>query len=169
MPIRNFRDFVCWQLSYELQREVFAFTASGPASNDFKFHDQIRNSSASSPRNIAEGFGRYQPAEFAQYLRWARASIMETQSSLIDARDSRYVPDALFSRLFNLSAAALTATTNLMLAKQRQAADARAGRRTSSSLPRVTPNLRRRPAAASVPEKPIAASTQTTTERQRRR
>jgi len=169
MPVRNFRDFVCWQLSYELQREVFAFTASGPASNDFKFRDQIRDSSASSPRNIAEGFGRYLPGDFAQYLRWARASIMETQSSLIDARDSRYVPPALFARLYNLSAAALTATTNLMLAKQRQAAASRASRRASSPLPRGTPNLRRRPAVASPPEQPAAAPAHNTTERQRRR
>ena len=59
MPVRDFRDLVCWQLSYELRREVFAFTATGPAARDFKFRDQIRDSSASAPRNIAEGFGRY--------------------------------------------------------------------------------------------------------------
>jgi four helix bundle protein len=79
--IRDFRDLQCWQLSYELAFEVIAFTDSGQAAKDFKYRDQIRDSSASAPRNIAEGFGRFAPKESAQYLRWARASIVETQRS----------------------------------------------------------------------------------------
>jgi four helix bundle protein len=31
---------------------------------DLKFCDQIRDSARSSTRNIAEGFGRFEPAEF---------------------------------------------------------------------------------------------------------
>ena len=121
MGVRDFRDLVCWQLSYELKCEVFAFTAIGPASRDFKYRDQIRDSSAAAPRNIAEGFGRYRPREFARFLEFARASLMETQSSLIDGRDSGYLSPTLYSRLANLARAALKATTNLMLSKQQQA------------------------------------------------
>jgi four helix bundle protein len=54
--VSDFRDLVCWQLSYELKCEVFAFASSGEAAKDFKYRDQIRDSSASGPRNIAEGF-----------------------------------------------------------------------------------------------------------------
>jgi len=72
MGVRDFRDLVCWQLSYELKCEVFAFTAIGPASRDFKYRDQIRDSSAAAPRNITEGFGRYRPREFARFLEFAR-------------------------------------------------------------------------------------------------
>jgi four helix bundle protein len=97
------------------------FTAIAPAARDFKFCDQIRDSAASAPRNISEGFGRYRPKEFAQYLGWARASLMETQSSLIEARQRNYVSAALSSRLSNLAGAALRVTTKLMLEKQRQA------------------------------------------------
>jgi four helix bundle protein len=121
MGVRDFRDLVCWQLPYELQCEVFAFTAIGPASRDFKYRDQIRDSSAAAPRNIAEGFGRYRPREFARFLEFARASLMETQSSLIDGRDSGYLSPTQYSRLANLARAALKATTNLMLSKQQQA------------------------------------------------
>lgn len=121
MVVRDFRDLVCWQLSYELKCEVFAFTAIGPALRDFKYRDQIRDSSAAAPRNIAEGFGRYRPREFARFLEFARASLMETQSSLIDGRDSGYLSTTLYSRLANLARAALKATTNLMLSKQQQA------------------------------------------------
>src|SRR5438876_12017872 len=123
--VRDFRALVCWQLSHELKCQVFDFTSSGQASRDFRHRDQIRDSSASAPSNIAEGFGRFRPGEFAQYLSWARASLMETQNHLIDSHDRGYLPDALFSRLSHLAAAALRTTTNLMRSKQRQASEER--------------------------------------------
>ena len=134
-PVRDFRDLVCWQLSYELKCEIFDFTASGPASKDFRLRDQIRDSSAAAPRNIAEGFGRFTPLEFAQFLKYARASLMETQTSLIDARDRGYLPPASYARLANLARAALRATTNLMLEKFRQAKEVKRPRK--SLPPRV--------------------------------
>jgi four helix bundle protein len=119
--VRDFRDLVCWQLSHQLKCEVLAFTAKTPASRDFRFCNQIRDSSASAPANIAEGFGRYRPREFARFLEFARASLMETQNHLIDAFDRGYVDDALKSRLWNLADAAKRTTTRLLLTKQHQA------------------------------------------------
>ena len=119
MGVRDFRELIAWQLSYELKCEVLAFTATGPASKDFKYRDQIEDSSASAPRNIAEGFGRFRPADFARFLEIARASLKETQNHLVDGRDRRYLQNALYSRLQNLARAALKSTTNLMLSKQR--------------------------------------------------
>jgi four helix bundle protein len=116
---RHFRDLVCWQLSYELKCEIFKFTATGPASKEFKYRDQIRDSSRSAPSNIAEGFGRFRPRDSARFFEIARASLMETQNHLIDGRDCGYLSDSLYSRLMNLSRAALKATTNYMRAKQR--------------------------------------------------
>src|SRR5262252_2756832 len=121
MGVRDFRELVCWQLSYELKCEVLAFIESGPASKDFKYRDQIKDSSSSAPSNIAEGFGRFRPGEFARYLEIARASLIETRNHLVDARDRGYLADPLYSRLQNLARAALKSTTNLMLAKKRDA------------------------------------------------
>jgi len=118
MAVREFRDLACWQLAYALKSEIFAFTATLPASRDFKFRDQIRDSSASAPRNIAEGFGRLTPREFVRFLGYARGSIVETQNHLIDARDRGYIDEALFKRLFNLASAARRTTTRLMMSKQ---------------------------------------------------
>jgi four helix bundle protein len=119
--VRDFTDLVCWQLAYELKCEVFAFTAIGPASRDFKYCDQIRASSASAPANIAEGFGRFRPRDAARFFEIARASLMETRNHLIDGPDRGYLDDKLYFRLSNLARAALKATTNLMLSKQRDA------------------------------------------------
>ena len=118
--VGDFRDLVCWQLSYELKCEVFAFTAREKASKDFRYCDRIHDSSASAPRNIAEGFGRFTPGEFAQYLKWARASLMETMNHLIDGRDRGYLEPAVYQRLTNLARAALKATTNLMLQRSEE-------------------------------------------------
>jgi four helix bundle protein len=91
VPIRNFENLVCWQLSHELKCEVWALIASAPACNDFDFCTQIRKASRSAPANISEGFGRYVPRDFANYLRIAKASLEETRNHLIDARDRGYV------------------------------------------------------------------------------
>ena len=115
MSVRNFKDLVCWRLSYALKCEVFVFTATGPAFRDFKYRDQIRDSSASAPRNIAEAFGRFRPKDSARFCEFAVGSLEETRNNLIDGRDRAYLSQALFSRLWNLSSSALTATRNWML------------------------------------------------------
>jgi len=125
MPIRDFRDLLAWRLSYELKCEVFAFTANGPASRDFEYRNQIRDSSASAPSNISEGFGRSGPRDAARFYEIARASLMETQNHLIDGRDRGHLEPRLFSRLSNLADAALRTTTSLWRSKIRQAESAR--------------------------------------------
>jgi four helix bundle protein len=117
---RDFHELVCWQLS-KLKYEIFEWSETGPASRDYRFRDQIRSSSASAPANIAEGFGIYHPRQFARFLRYAKASLKETQNHLIDARDRRYMDRERAARLINLAAAAHRLTTNLMLQKERQA------------------------------------------------
>jgi len=130
MAARHFQELLAWQLSYELKCEVMAFTATGPASKDFKYRDQIRASSASGPSNIAEGFGRFRPRDFARFLEIARASLVETENHLIDGRDRGYLDAALYSRLLNLCRAATKTTTALLRQKQRQASHAqKTGRR----------------------------------------
>jgi len=86
---------------------------SGPAARDFKYRDQIRDSSASAHRNIAEGYGLYDPGQFARFCGYALGSLEETKSSLIDGRDRAYLDETLYSRLWNLARAAERATKNL--------------------------------------------------------
>jgi four helix bundle protein len=91
---RRYEDLEVWQLADELKREVYALVRTGPAARDVKFRDQIRDSAASSTKNIAEGFGRFQPGEFARFMEFAVASAMETKDSLKDGLDRGYfIPD----------------------------------------------------------------------------
>jgi len=120
MKVRDFEDLVCWQLAYALKCEVIDFTATEPASRDFKYRDQIRQSSSSQPCNVAEGFGRYRIRDAARFCDYALESLDVQRNLLVDGRDRAYLTPALFSRLSNLARAALRATRNWMLYLKRR-------------------------------------------------
>jgi four helix bundle protein len=113
MIAQRYQDLDCWQLSNDLKMRVYAFLAKPPASRDSEFCDQIRRSARGAPRTIAEGFGRFRPKEFARYLEFARASLMETQNHLGDARDSGYITTEEHDELFKLADRAIGASTRL--------------------------------------------------------
>jgi four helix bundle protein len=111
---RRYEDLVCWRLSHELKDRVFEITATGPASQDRKFCEQIRESARSAPRNIAEGFGRFGPAEFRRFLQIARGSLTETHNHLRDGRDRGYFGQETHQQLSKLTGRAAIATGRLM-------------------------------------------------------
>jgi four helix bundle protein len=88
----TFRELVVWQLAFELSERIHKLLRSGPASKDFKFRDQLADSARSAPRNIAEGFGRFNPTETAQFVDYARGSLDETENHLRDGVASNYFP-----------------------------------------------------------------------------
>ncbi|MBI3494353.1 MAG: four helix bundle protein [Acidobacteria bacterium] len=114
MGVRRFEDLIAWQLAFELQREVFAFTAIGPAWRDVRYRDQIRDSSASATRNTSEGFGRFRPKEFARFLEIAHGSLDETKNHLHDGQQRGYLVPSEHDRLVHLSIRSLAANAGLM-------------------------------------------------------
>jgi four helix bundle protein len=87
MGIRRYQDLVAWQLANELKQKVYALADATTARDDRRFCEQIRDSSASAPRNLAEGFGCYLHPDFARYTRTAKASLVETHNHLGDGVD----------------------------------------------------------------------------------
>jgi four helix bundle protein len=83
MGARTFTELHAWQAADLLRKHVIHITASGPPARDFRFVDQIRRAANSACANIAEGFGRYQHKEFAQFLSIAKGSLTETQDHLL--------------------------------------------------------------------------------------
>ena len=90
MAIRRYQDLVAWQLANELKQNVYALVTSTTARNDRSFCEQIKDSAASAPRNLAEGFGSYLHPEFARYTRIAKASLIETHNHLSDGVDRQH-------------------------------------------------------------------------------
>ena len=76
---------------YELSLEVWKFTGEQSVRRNFKYCDQIRDSSDSAHRNVAEGFGRYNPPEFARFLDISRGSAEETRGLQALAKLQRYL------------------------------------------------------------------------------
>jgi four helix bundle protein len=90
MVVDKFEDLDAWKVADELRLEVYALTATGPASQDFKFCSQIRDAASSATRNISEGFGRFYPGDFAHFVDFSIASVMEIQDGLRDGVARRH-------------------------------------------------------------------------------
>jgi len=110
---RSFTEIDAWQLANELKLGVYALIRGAQVQRDMEFLRQIRNAAASAPRNIAEGFGRYQPREFGQYLRVANGSLLETSNHLQDGVDRGHFTPEQVEPLHVLARRASAATTAL--------------------------------------------------------
>jgi four helix bundle protein len=141
MGVDKYQDLQCWQLANELKREVYALVNNSSARHDLKFRDQIIDSARSGTRNIAEGFGRYHHPEFARFLGFAKASILETHNHVGDGCDSGYWSATDGDRVQALAVRASDATTGLIgyLSRTRAPSPGRSrkpstkGRRSSST------------------------------------
>jgi four helix bundle protein len=114
MGVKNFTELRCWEQSAELKRRMYAICAREPACRDRDFCSQIKRAAASAPRNIAEGFARFNHREFKQFLRIARGSLAEIQDALIDAKDRGHIDEAEFKDIREISERAIASTTGLM-------------------------------------------------------
>jgi len=74
-----------------LTRQIYRITSVSPFAKDFGLRDQIRRASVSVMANIAEGFERARPKEFAHYLAIAKGSVGEVRCHLYIAQDLDYI------------------------------------------------------------------------------
>jgi four helix bundle protein len=87
---RSHKELICWQRAREAKVLVCQLIRATTARHDFEFRRQLREAAGSAPRLMAEGFGRYYPAEFARYLRLANGELAETVECLDDGVDRRH-------------------------------------------------------------------------------
>ena len=88
--VKRFEDLECHQLAYQIRARILQYTRRTEVRQDYKFAHQIRDSARSAPRNLAEGFSRFNPTEIHQYASWAKASLDETKNHVVDAVESGY-------------------------------------------------------------------------------
>jgi four helix bundle protein len=104
MKIERFEDIQCWKLGRELTRQVYEVTGEGAFARDFGLKDQIQRASGSIMHNVAEGFDGGSNKEFIKFLRYSQRSASEVQSQLYVALDQRYLNQAQFQQLYDLTA-----------------------------------------------------------------
>lgn len=90
MGAKCVEELVVWQLADELRRDIIRLTTTGEASRDRRFCSHIRETATSVCSNIAEGFDRFQPGEFAYFARVARGSVGEARDRLRDGLERAY-------------------------------------------------------------------------------
>jgi four helix bundle protein len=110
---RDFTELVAWQLARELKLLAYELVKRPTVARDWKFVEQLSDSAASAPRNIAEGFGRFNRREFAHFLKIAIASEQEVRNHFIDAYDRGYITADERDDASALSRRAVTAAPRL--------------------------------------------------------
>ena len=93
MTAKTFRELRAWQTAYAFKLRIYELIESGLLSNDETLRKQLRESAASAASQISEGFGRFDPVDFARFVKMARASILECKNHLQDAVDRRHISD----------------------------------------------------------------------------
>ena len=112
MGARTYRELEVWQLAEALRLGIVKHTTAVPIRQDFRFCSEVQAAARSVAANIAEGFTRFTPAEFLQFLRYAHGSLAEVQTYVHEMRHRSLVPAGSCDELETLAArtgAALTA------------------------------------------------------------
>lgn len=149
MGVHRFTDLRAWQACNVYKNAVYRLCAEGSLSIDWARRRQLEESVSGPPGHIAEGFGRFNPADFARFAVLARSSLMESQNHLRDAVDKGYITEDTRLGHDTLAEAALEEVTGLMEYLQspealRNARRARE-RRIASRPERRTKNLNKEP------------------------
>jgi four helix bundle protein len=112
--VRRFSDLRAWQACVTYKRAVYRLCEHEPIASDWKRRGQLEDSVWGPPGHVAEGFGRFNPLDFARFVVMARASLMESQSHLLDFVDRGYITEAQRLELNLMAESALGETTGLL-------------------------------------------------------
>lgn len=113
MVAKDFTELIAWQLADELEQFVQEMIKRPVLARDKTFCEQASDAAASAPRNIAEGHGRFAPAQFANFLRITIGSEQETRNQIIKAWKRGGITDSEKRDALLLSKRALAAAIRL--------------------------------------------------------
>ena len=114
MAARRFEDVRAWQAARAFKLDVYNMIETGTLARHPKLSGQLHDAAAAAPSHISEGFGRFDPADFARFVKMARASILECRNHLQDAVDLKALDDGLRNELVAKSDKALTEIGGLL-------------------------------------------------------
>jgi four helix bundle protein len=100
MKFERFEDMIVWQKGQELTISGYKNFSDN---KDFTFKNQFFGACISITNNIAEGFERKSNKEFKQFLFISKGSAGEVRNMLYLAKELKYIDDANFKTLFELS------------------------------------------------------------------
>lgn len=98
--VTKFEDLIAWQEARKLNKLLFEVLQDCKV---YFYRDQILRASLSITSNIAEGFERQSPKEFARFLYIARASCGEVRSQLYLGMDTNIIAESKANELIQHS------------------------------------------------------------------
>ncbi len=113
MGARNYRELHVWRLCEEIRARVLAETERGGAGSISRFRNQIRSAAEDVASDIAEGFTRFHPRTFAQFVGYALSSLDEVRERTRYAHSRKYFSDAAAAEIMVLCARAEKAAKSL--------------------------------------------------------
>lgn len=139
---RDHEEFAAWQLANELRTRMRPILRRPELRNDCDLWKQLRRAVRGPCPNIAEGFSRFYPRDFANYVRIAKSSLTEFIDHMGEAEACGYTTPAETAELVALARRARGAATGLIRYLD------------TAEPPRPRPKPRRRPPNRGTPEPP---------------
>jgi four helix bundle protein len=143
-------DCVAYQFAVEFKTEVYALIKrSREASGDFRFRAQLSDAASGVSGSQAEAFYRYRPAEIANFLTYALASLGEAEDRLKDGILRGYFPSPECVKAFIWARRCRSATKGWLasqlklLDRQEKERQKRSGTRRAPRPPRWKANRKR--------------------------
>jgi four helix bundle protein len=100
--IRSHRDLTVWQKAMDLAVIAYRLSSNFPREETFRLTGQLTRAASSIPANIAEGFSRGSPKDYAHFLSIAKGSLMELETFVMLAVRLGYLGDDQASEALGL-------------------------------------------------------------------
>jgi four helix bundle protein len=102
-----------WKLCNEIVERLNNATATGRVAKDYKFCDQINDAAGDALSDVAEGFARFYPRDFAHFLDYAVSSLEEVRTRVTVGYQRKYFDERTTSDLIHLCYRAEAAAKHL--------------------------------------------------------
>ena len=89
--LKNYRELIVWQKSYQLCIQIYKITKDFPKEEKFGLTSQIRRAAVSVPSNIAEGYERRTTPDYIRALYVAYGSHCELETQILLSGDLGYI------------------------------------------------------------------------------
>jgi len=123
MGVRRIEDFFAFQAAVEFKEEAHRLVRASPeAHRDLKFRSQLWDAVDAIDADMAEGFRRGNPSEFANFLRYALASHAEATRRLQSGISRGYFSADGCARALTWAVRCNSATKGLLASQYREIA-----------------------------------------------
>jgi len=95
----SFYRLEVWKLGMNLVNEVYLLTKKFPKDEMFSLVSQLRRAAISVPLNIAEGSAKRTNKDFANFVRIALGSLMETMTCIEISFSQKYIVQAEYDKI----------------------------------------------------------------------